>query len=320
MNKNLAPVILFVYNRPMHTRQTLEHLMENELAAESALHIFSDGPKEEAGEEEIRKITEVRETIREKRWCGKVTIKESFINKGLANSVIDGVSEILKEYGKAIVLEDDLLTSRYFLTYLNRGLDFYENRKTVFSISADRPPYRHFKIPDDYGYDAFVSLRFFSTGWATWEDRWRQVDWSMDYMDGFMKKPEQMTSFNRGGADLTRLLFLQKSGQIDSWAIRFVYAHFVNHAVSILPCISYVDNIGFDGSGIHSGYNPSDFRKDITKSVQNPRFPDVIYEDTRIIEDFRSFYDRGNKTFKKKIADKLCRFAGLTKNAWKELQ
>lgn len=319
MHKFLAPVILFVYNRPMHTRQALEHLMGNQLAGDSALHIFSDGPKEEAAKEEIRKIAEVRETIREKQWCREVIIKESVLNKGLANSVIDGVSEILKEYGKAIILEDDLLTSRYFLTYMNHGLDFYENRKTVFSISADRPPYRYFKIPDEYGYDAFVSLRFFSTGWATWEDRWRQVDWSMDYLDDFMKKPEQVTSFNRGGADLTRLLLLQKSGQIDSWAIRFVYAHFVNHAVSILPCISYVDNIGFDGSGIHSGYNPSDFRKDITRAVQNPRFPEVLYEDARIIEDFKSFYDRGNKTFMQKIVNKLGRITGLAKNEWKEL-
>jgi hypothetical protein len=313
MANNLAPVVLFVYNRPWHTGQTLKHLMQNDLASESILHIFSDGPKEGATEEVKSRISEVRKIIREERWCREVHIIESPTNKGLANSIIEGVSTIFNLYGKAIILEDDLLISRHFLSYMNKSLDFYEKRKTVFSISADRPPYKFFKIPDDYEYDVFVSLRFFSTGWATWKDRWLQVDWSMDNLDEFLDKPEQIASFNRGGADLTRLLLLQRSGKIDSWAIRFTYAHFINHAVAILPCISYVDNIGFDGSGIHSGSDESGFRKDITKAVCNPRLPDILYEDQRIIHAFSFYYNSGKRTIGQKILRRLGRISGRIK-------
>ena len=42
---DLAPVVLFVYTRPWHTRQTIESLLKNEIARDTELFIFSDGPK-----------------------------------------------------------------------------------------------------------------------------------------------------------------------------------------------------------------------------------------------------------------------------------
>ena len=112
----------------------------------------------------------------------------------------------------------------------------------------------------------------------------------MDYLDDFLKHPEQVEAFNRAGDDMTRLLQMHRDGKIDSWAMRFGFAHFKEHSVAILPCVSYVDNIGFDGTGRHSGVNlTNEYRNDLSKSVENPRFMDLLYEDARIIN---AFYNR----------------------------
>ena len=282
----LAPIIVFCYNRPWHVEQTLEALSRNVYADESELYIFCDGPKYDATKEQINKIRETRIVVRKKQWCKEVHIVEAERNKGLANSIIDGVSKIIKEYGKVVVLEDDLITSPYFLKYMNEALDYYEKFPSVFCISANRPPVNKMFIPSDYEYDVFVSLRFFSTGWAVWKSRWDNVDWSMSYLDSFMNHPYQIKAFNRGGEDLTPMLQLQRNNKIDSWAIQFCFAQFRHHAVAILPCIPYVDNIGFDGSGTHSGINAIDYRNNVFNAPENPKFVDLLYEDERIVDEF----------------------------------
>lgn len=304
---NLAPIVLFVYNRPWHTEQVLNYLLLNDLSQESTIYIFSDGPKNDATEEQKQKIHEVRKVIRIKQWCKEVFINESENNKGLATSIIDGVTEVVNIHGKVIVLEDDLLTSKYFLKYLNNGLDYYQNKKSVFSICADRPPYKFLEIPKDYDYDVFVSLRPFSTGWATWNDRWSTINWSLDNLNDLMKNPELIKAFNRGGEDLTNMLVLQRDSKIDSWAIQFSFSHFINHAVAILPTISYVDNIGFDGTGVHSGYDETTYRKNILEAPDNPRFLDVLYEDKRIINAFYSAFYPKKRPLWKKIVNRISR-------------
>lgn len=288
-----APIIVFSYNRPNHLKRTLEALSKNELASESDLFIYCDGAKENASEEQLKNIAQNRIVAHSAQGFKTVHVVERKKNIGLANSIITGVSEVIDVYGRAIILEDDLLTSPYFLRYMNLALDYYNGRPGVMSISANRPPRDKMEIPDDYEYDVFVCLRSYSTGWATWKEKWHQVDWSLDYLEDFLKHPHQVEAFNRAGDDMTDLLIMQRDGIIDSWAMRFGFAHFKEHAIAILPCISYVDNIGFDGTGRHSGTNlTGEYRNDLSLCVQNPRFVDIIYEDTRIIN---AFYNRFTK-------------------------
>ena len=134
--KRLAPIVLFVYDRPWHTHQTLEALKSNLLAENSLLIIYSDGPKEEATDEQLSNIKEVRKLIREKKWCGQVEIIESDCNKGLAASIINGVTKVVNEFGEIIVLEDDLVTSKGFLKYMNDCLELYASEETVGCIHA----------------------------------------------------------------------------------------------------------------------------------------------------------------------------------------
>ena len=135
-----APIVLFVYNRPEHTRQTLEALAANTLAQESDLFIYADGPKEDATEEQLERIRKVRAIVRSQQGCKSVTVIESDTNKGLAASIILGVTETVNKYGRIIVLEDDIVTGKYFLEYMNTALKKYENEKQVWEITGFRSP------------------------------------------------------------------------------------------------------------------------------------------------------------------------------------
>lgn len=314
----LAPVIIFNYNRPDHSLQTWDALSRNQYAAETELYLYCDGPKANASDEMRQRIAELHAQAKQyaidAQKAGKfkaVHVVCAEANKGLANSIISGVSEVIAMYGRVIVLEDDLLTSPYFLRYMNTALDKYESYPAVFSVSANRPPVNKMAIPADYEYDVFVSLRSFSTGWATWKDKWECIDWSLDYLDDFLKHPEQIKAFNRGGDDMTEMICLQRDHKIDSWAIRYAFQHFYHHAVAILPCIPYVDNIGFDGTGIHSGTDETDFRNNLAAAPKNPRMQDVVYEDSRIINAFANYYSKAKRPLWQRVINTIYRTIGL---------
>lgn len=299
---NLAPIILFCYNRLWHVEQTLIALSKNELADRSILYIYCDGPKENATEEQIEKIKEVRRIVRQQQWCKEVHIVDAEKNKGLANSVIEGVTNVINQHGSCIVLEDDLVSSPYFLKYMNMALNYYQDYSGVMSISANRPPMSKMQIPDNYQYDVFACLRSYSTGWATWKDRWSKVDWTMDDFERCKCNPDMLRALNRLGEDFAPMMQMQADGKIDSWAVRFGFSHFKNHSVAILPCKSYVTNIGFDGTGTHSGTIAKTYENDLSQSVENPRFLEVVYEDDRIINAFySSFYPKRRPLWKKAV-------------------
>ncbi len=246
---NLAPIVVFVYNRVEHTKLTIEKLKENLLAKESNLYIFSDGPKKES---DIEKIEEIRKYINNISGFKSIKIIESEKNKGLAKSVIYGVSNIIKEYGKVIVVEDDLITAKNFLNFMNDCLNFYEKDDKIWSISGYKLP---IKIPFTYKNSIYLTERASSWGWATWSDRWLSVDWDIkDYMN-FIKNKNKVKEFERGGHDLCEMLSAQMNGKIDSWAIRWCYNQYKQGKFTIFPVKSLVQNIGLDGSGTHSSVN-----------------------------------------------------------------
>lgn len=240
-----APIVLFTYDRLDHTRQTLEALSANEGAGDSDLFIYSDGPRTVDRDEPVRAV---RDYLRSVTGFKSVTVVEREKNMGLANSVIAGVTETLTHSPSVIVMEDDLLTAKNFLAFVNAALSTYELRRDIFSVTGYNYPIR---IPSSYREDAYLSYRSSSWGWATWRDRWSQVDWSVSDYDAFVADARAQELFRRGGHDLPRMLEMQMSGQLDSWSIRFDYAHSRHNAFCVHPVVSKVQNIGFDGSGVH---------------------------------------------------------------------
>jgi len=246
---NLAPIILFVYNRPIHTRQTLEGLFANELADGSLLYIYADGPKDNATEEQKKSIREVRDLIKEKKWCKEVYIVEKEKNLGLAESVIRGVTEIILQHEKIIVMEDDLLTSRFFLKFMNDALFYYNSTENVYGCTGYFEP-----IPYPQA-DFFFNQKGASWGWGTWKRAWENFIPDPSYFLTQFKSKRQINTFNMGGYPFFEMLNSQKNKKIDSWAISFYAYTFLNNGLWLAPTKSLVKNIGFDSSGVHCGNN-----------------------------------------------------------------
>lgn len=282
---SLAPIVLFVYNRPEHTRRTLQALSRNVLAKESVLHIYADGAKENASEDQCHHIEEVRRLISSELWCGEVIIHESDHNNGLYQSVRRGVTELVDQYGKVIVMEDDLQTSPAFLSYMNRALEFYADRKSVFSISGYNYPATRMSFPTDYVYDTYVCLRNASWGWGTWADRWKQIDWEVNAYTTIKHTPAIKEALNRMGDDEFDMLYQRMEKGLNIWSIQFTIAHFVNHAVAIYPVQSYVHNTGNDGSGENCSATHALDNATLSTNME-PKLIDILYEDRRIINAF----------------------------------
>lgn len=263
---DFAPIILFVYSRPWHTQQTVEALQKCELAAESILYIFADGPKKDASDETRQKIAEVRQYIHSIDVFKSIHIQESPTNKGLANSVIQGVNEVIEKHGKVIVVEDDIVAHPFFLRFMNETLNFYADDHRIYSIGGYN---YNFQIPQSYKKDVYIVHRAESWGWATWLDRWNNVDWAVSDAVSFFESKRRQRKFNRGGNDMSSMLQAQLNGEIDSWAIRWDYHLYKHNAFCIRPIKSLVRNIGFDGTGIHCGtmetsdYTASEYHNNI---------------------------------------------------------
>ncbi|MGI6423149.1 MAG: sugar transferase [Candidatus Dojkabacteria bacterium] len=298
-----APIVLFVYNRAKHTKEVLTKLSENELAKDSELFIYSDGPKRES---DIEKIKEVRNVLKEIKGFKKVTITASEKNKGLANSVIGGVTEVINKYGKVIVLEDDLLTQKYFLNVMNQMLDYYSNDKKIGSVTAFMITTRQVKVPKYYIEDIFFNVRPCSTGWGTWKDRWDEVDWEVQDYLSFSENKYAQKQFNKGGKDLTKMLKAQIEGKIDSWAIRWSYHQFKKGLVCVQTTKSYVDNIGYDSSGIHSKDESLLFRQESLASKKRLDLYKYSGVPTwEIIKRYRAVNSFGWVYIKKKLYSKI---------------
>jgi len=241
----LAPIVLFVYNRPEHTRKTLEALSNNLLAEESHLYIFADGPKENENKENITKINLVRNIIALKKWCKEVHVFQEKKNKGLANSIIEGANLIFQQYNKAIFLEDDIVTSSSFLDFMNKNLDYYAYDEKVFGISGFCYPNKGIK---DTTY--FLPIGS-SWGWATWKGRWKNINFDAKELLIELEQKNLQRPLNFSGYRFYEMLVDQSHGRINSWAICFYASFFLQNGVFLFPNVSLVENIGFDNSGEH---------------------------------------------------------------------
>ncbi|MDK0627471.1 glycosyltransferase family A protein [Clostridium perfringens] len=277
-----APIILFVYNRLEHTKKTIESLKENTLAKDSELYIFSDGAK---NAEQVDRVLEVREYIKKIDGFKSIHIIKSKSNKGLANSVIDGVNKIIEKYGKVIVLEDDLITSKYFLEYMNEALDLYEDRLDIWSISAYTP---NIRFKDNYKYEIYLTGRGSSWGWATWKDRWETIDWDLKDYFKFKKSSIERQKFNLSGSDMSFMLDDQMCGRINSWAIRWCYSQFRQNKLTIYPKKSLINNIGNDLSGTHT---PITNKYSVKISNEKPLLYRDLKTDKDVLMEFKKFYD-----------------------------
>ena len=242
---DLAPIALFVYNRPDHLTRVAEALARNREASTSRLFVYSDAPKNTAAEE---KVAAVRTAARSIAGFQSVDVVEQSVNQGVARSVMQGVGRLTERFGKVIVLEDDLLPSPYFLGYLNSALDRYESDERVISVHAYTYPV-HAQLPETFflrGADCW--------GWATWKRGWDLFDPDAQKLLEELQRHRLTRAFDfDGNYPYTEMLQDCIEGRNDSWAIRWYASAFLQGKLTLYPGCSQIQNIGVDGSGRHLG-------------------------------------------------------------------
>lgn len=297
----LAPIALFVYNRPEHTRKTVESLKANTLALESDLFIFADGAKSARDENAVQQVADYISTV---SGFKSVTIVKQEKNLGLANSIIKGVTQLSDSSGKFIVFEDDLICSPHTLNYFNDALERYKNEDKVYHISASMFP---LKMEDNLP-ETFLYRAVHSWGWASWQRAW--VKFNPDVNDLIAQFDQQ--KINDFSIDHKMNFWKQmndlRAGKNNSWAIRWYASVFLNGGLSLNPTFSLINNIGHDGTGVHSNiediYDVSIYKNRITE------FPTKIAENKTMYNLVKTFYahrkgswfDRGIRFLRQKLA------------------
>lgn len=240
---SLAPIVLFTYDRLWHTQKTIEALKNNELASKSELIIYVDGAKNKSV---YKSVSQVRDYVETVDGFKKVTIITRDKNWGLANSIIDGVTQVIKKYGKVIVLEDDLVTSPFFLRYMNDALEFYKDEDKVMHVSGYIYPIDNNKLSDTF----FIKPDT-CWGWATWDRAWKYFKKDTDYYLNIFNK-KMIRDFNLNGSyDYFKQIKANKNGRVETWAIYWYASTYLENGLSLHPSQSFVSNIGHDGTGAH---------------------------------------------------------------------
>lgn len=293
--QNLAPIALFVYNRPQHTRRTLKFLQQNLLADESRLYIFSDAAKNPSQQ---AAVNEVRELIKNTTGFKSVKITEQKENLGLANSIIEGVTQLVNDYGKVIVFEDDLLSSPHTLQYFNQALKKYQNEQKLMHISA----YMYPLAGADALPETFLYRAAHSWGWATWQRAWVNFNPDIDNLIAQFDK-QKINDFSIDGTmNFWKQMQQFKAGKNNSWAIRWYASIFLKNGLTLNPTKSLIHNIGHDGTGIHSNIEKTYSVNINQKQIED--FPTFIQENKQAYKLIKTFL----RNRKGNILERIVRF------------
>lgn len=249
MASSYAPIVLFTYNRPDHVKQVIEALLKNNEAKFTDIIIYSDAPKNDKATESVFRTRDYLKTI---SGFKSITIIEREYNFGLAANIIDGVTKVVNEYGRVIVLEDDHVTSSFFLKYMNEGLELYSTNERVASIHG-------------YVYPSKVDLPYLffikgadCWGWATWKRAWDNFNPDGEYLLAELKKKKLIKQFDFDFSyPFTKMLEDQIKRKNQSWAIRWCASAYINDMYTLYPGKSMVNLIGNDGSGTHQSSSNS---------------------------------------------------------------
>lgn len=297
IKKKLAPIVFFVYNRLSHTKKTIEALRKNSLAEYSDLYVYSDAPKNNSDSDNVFKVRGYIKTI---DGFKKITVIEREKNLGLAGNIVDGVTETVNKYGKVIVLEDDIVTSPYFLTFMNDALSFYENKKKVWHVSGWNYPINCERFDE-----TFLWRVMNCWGWATWADRWNLYEKDTEKLI-FKFNYDDIIRFNLDGYnDFWLQVLKNRSGKINTWAIYWYATIFKNKGFCLNPIQTFVDNIGLDGSGTHCGKQNSN-RRALNSNKKLSFEKNNIKENIFIVDKVKEFFSIENNiitslSFSKKL-------------------
>ena len=262
-----APIVLFCYKRLHHLERTLSSLAQNTLAGSSTLYIYADGAKRNAKNpiQEQAEVAAVRKLIKQERWqqsFRKVSLVETMENQGLASAVIRGVSEVVQQHSRVIVLEDDVLVNPYFLEFMNEALDIYRDEEKIGSVRAQA-----FDLPDMP--ELFFAQMNGDFAWGTWQRAWQKVSFDGKKLLQDLKQRKLTRQFDyENHYPYTQMLRDQVAGRNSSWGVRFYASLFLQGILTLYPGKALAVHIGYD-NGTH-------FDRQAWSPLDGTLFPDKI--------------------------------------------
>ncbi len=288
------PILLFAYNRPEHFKKTIVSLGKNKFAKKHDLLIFIDGPKNKI---DLKKNLQIFNLIKNNKKFKTIKIFKDKKNKGLKKSIINGVNYAFKKNESIIVLEDDIVTNKYFLDYMTKSLDFYKNNPSIGTVSA----YSYINLDKNIKDNVYLSQRHSSWGWGTWKTNWVNMKWSNNWIRNHLYKKNFRIKFNKSGEDMYHMLNLQSQKKIDSWAIIYNLNCFLENKYCLCPKKSLIFNIGMDGSGIHCKKNDEVF-SNYNSNFSIAKFHNVKIDDKILKKIQNSFHTPISKRLINKIS------------------
>ena len=277
---NLAPIVIFSYNRPEHLHRTLTALAQNELAAQSELYIYCDGVKEGATDEQKKRVEENRKVAHSTEGFRVVNVIERSQNIGLKANIVNAVTEIVNQYGRIITLEDDIITSPGFLQFMNEALEMYKNDERVMHISGYMWPHR-WLLPNTFFFSAPCPW-----GWATWKRAWQYYD--DDAVKLYHQWESRWDEFNSfGGNYLQQQLEANYKGRLSTWYVKWHAALLGQHGLSLYPGQSLVGNTGFEENATNCT-STDRFNVELVNAVKVKRVP--ICESKLAAHEIYAFY------------------------------
>ena len=286
-----APLVIFGFNRPDAMTRVLDNLSRCEdLTGGGARrgYVFIDGARGERDTDGVARTVGAVAGFRDRHFP-RLEICARDVNFGCQRNIVTGLTEVLERHGRAIVIEDDVLVSRTFLTYLDAALDAYERDGRIWCVNAWRD--RTVRIPPDYGHDVYLTPRNMSWGWGTWNDRWKGVDFELKSWPAFRTREEDMERLRAAGRDLPGMLDAQFAGRLRTWDVQCSYHMVRNGLYAVEPRLALTKNIG---SGTDCAHCDKEDIAVLTARYYDfrPQLPDGLHADSRICDQFR---DRGQR-------------------------
>jgi Glycosyl transferase family 2 len=289
-----TPIAVFAFNRPHHVNRLIDSLLDNELFSRSPVFVFCDGPRDEKDQDAVAQTR----SVARQRLGSHAQIVESEVNKGLAQSIIAGVTELCGRYGRVIVLEDDLVLHPRCLGFLNAALRHYADDAGIYHVNAYRYPLPPASTPN-------FSRLTSSWGWATWQRAWINFEPDATKLEHRIRDADLISELDFGGAfPYYRMLQNEAQGKIDSWAIRWYASTLLRGGLAICPNVSQVSNYGFDNTGVHCGVS-SIFNVDLGTASED--WPPQVAEDMLTYRQMRAFFRSIRGSFLRRALRKLKR-------------
>lgn len=286
---NYSPVIIVAYNRDAHFRMTLKALSLNIDAINTMLYCYLDGPKNPDDSIAQEKIIDVINQYKKNFKKVEIIIRE--YNYGLAKNITEAVTETVSKYGKVIVLEDDIVTSKSFIKFMNNALKFYENNEKIWHIAA------HSEINfEDRKDEIYIWSVMNCWGWATWANRWKYFEKNPEHLINDFSE-DMIRDFDLDGCGyFWYQVVANASKRIDTWAIFWYATIFKNNGFCVNPYFSFAKNIGLDGTGVHCDFDVDRMKNQILNHDGEFVGKKEIIEDTVIKASIRDTYFARRKT------------------------